>query len=50
MFHSGQRYAIATETTPLPDAAVGLEVMTTLFEIAPQHHIRSAPRHRRNGQ
>ncbi|KUL89382.1 hypothetical protein ZTR_04390 [Talaromyces verruculosus] len=28
----GQRYAIATETTPLPDAAVGLEVMTTLFE------------------
>lgn len=32
MFHRGQRYAIATETTPLPNATVGLEVMTTLFE------------------
>ncbi|OKL61452.1 hypothetical protein UA08_03482 [Talaromyces atroroseus] len=29
----GQRYGIATETTPLPNATVGLEVMTTLFEI-----------------
>ncbi|EEA25210.1 hypothetical protein TMatcc_006569 [Talaromyces marneffei ATCC 18224] len=27
----GQRYAIGTETTPLPNATVGLEVMTTLF-------------------
>lgn len=31
-FHSGQRYAIATETTPLPNATVGVEVMTALFE------------------
>jgi hypothetical protein len=32
MLNSGQRYGIATETTPLPNATVGLEVMETLFE------------------